>query len=114
MEERRLELSAYRDEKELTQAQMAEILKISERTYRRYEKGERSIPDSVYEAFLQLKEVKKEKNRMEKKAERPDELLCPYKVKTISHKNGVITQFFLRCVKGRCALWDGVSCRRKV
>ncbi len=114
MEKKAAELLACRKEKRLTQSQMAEILHIGERSYRRYEKGERDVPDLVYEIFLKWKEsMGYAYNERKKKEWRKDELLCPYKVKTISRGNGVMTQFFLRCVKNKCALWDGTGCRGK-
>ena len=43
-----------REDKDMTQTQMAEILNCSQRVYSNYEKGERDIPTDILIAFYNV------------------------------------------------------------
>lgn len=54
-------LKEYRLKNNLTQAQMAEVLGITLRAYRNYEKGLRQIPYKILSKFLYIRNDKKDR-----------------------------------------------------
>lgn len=102
-------LAKWRKSVGKTQREVAEMLGVCERTYSRYEKGEREMPEDMVKELLGSKEqgVKREQKTIPKETR-----LCSFKCKSVKHPNGDVTQWFLPCIGTRCMSYKDGFCTR--
>lgn len=102
----------------LTQAEAAQRLGISSKSYWRYENGIREIPEEILEMLQDRKmptkkqEAKQTIAAREHRAEQAEKRLCSFKKKSVTHPNGDVTQWFLPCMGSRCMSYQDGRCVR--
>ena len=89
-----------------TQREVAELLGIPTKTYQSYESGHRAMPEELFLKICESGHPVKDHKR------EPGRKLCSYKLKTVVHEHGDITQWFLPCIGERCMSYQDGRCVR--
>lgn len=109
-------LMSWRKDVGKTQREAAEMLGVCVKTYSRYEKGQRDIPEEILDKLLSSNKeqgVEKKQEKPEIKEAIPNETrLCSFKIKSVRHPNGDTTQWFLPCLGARCMSYQDGVCTR--